>query len=54
MSHTVEVVDDCSEDHRPSPDERVVAVVGVYIQINRKVHRVERAIAHEKLEERRE
>ena len=29
MSYAVEVVDDCSENHRPSSDERVVAVTCV-------------------------
>ena len=33
MSHAVEVVDDCGEDHRPSPDERVVAVIGVVYKL---------------------
>jgi len=31
MSYTVEVVDDCGENHGPSSDERVVAAVCLWI-----------------------
>lgn len=51
MSYTVEVVDNCGEDYGPSSDERVVAVVCLWI--NRKGYRTKGAVAHEKLEERR-
>ena len=52
MSYAVKVVDDCGEDHGPSSDERLVAVVCFWI--NGKGYRTKRAVAHEKLGEGQE